>query len=411
MAKQQDNPEKQKAKTLYYFQFFRGFFADPKIRRLEKVFGSEGIVIYLKLADFSLGSEGCIERLNESMGESFTEEIAFNIDMDADAVSKTIKYCIKLGLIIPDVEDQLFHIPYVTENLKQLTSEAIKKRKQRARKKKEQQADDESAPDDEEGDNVHHEGDNVPIYKNKNQSHKQNTELENNDNQNYFLNSCILFDETDVSLYGEGEAVLSGAAEAAADPAASPLSEAELMELSNKHKVFLSDKGISAFSEATHGGTTTYWNDEPSESPLKIMRAWKKKNKEKHPEYFTDQEEEKASAADPEDKPLPVWDSESPDYCGNTNGDYEAIKNIIKEYPESKYDELYEIGINLARNKDCNSRRWPAYAEAYAALHILLEHEKKHPGILSNREIAAAFKNYDGYEDDEFYEYFLTHRA
>lgn len=287
MAKQQDNPEKQKAKTLYYFQFFRGFFADPKIRRLEKVFGSEGIVIYLKLADFSLGSEGCIERLNESMGESFTEEIAFNIDMDADAVSKTIKYCIKLGLIIPDVEDQLFHIPYVTENLKQLTSEAIKKRKQRARKKKEQQADDESAPDDEEGDNVHHEGDNVPIYKNKNQSHKQNTELENNDNQNYFLNSCILFDETDVSLYGEGEAVLSGAAEAAADPAASPLSEAELMELSNKHKVFLSDKGISAFSEATHGGTTTYWNDEPSESPLKIMRAWKKKNKEKHPEYFT----------------------------------------------------------------------------------------------------------------------------
>lgn len=411
MARQQNNPEKQKAKTLYYFQFFRGFFTDPKIRRLEKVFGSDGIVIYLKLADFSLGSEGCIERLNESMGESFTEEIAFNIDMDADAVLKTIKYCIKLGLIIPDVEDQLFHIPYVTENLKQLTGEAIKKRKQRARKKKEQQADDESAPDDEEGDNVHHEGDNVPIYKNKNQSHQQNTELENNDNQNYFLNSCILFDETDVSLYGEGEAVTSGAAEAAAGTAASPLSEAELMELSNKHKVFLSDKGISVFSEATHGGTTTYWNDEPSESPLKIMRAWKKKNKEKHPEYFIDPDGEKASAADPEDKPLPVWDSESPDYCNFTNDDYESIQNILEEYPESEYDKLFKIGVKLAKNKGIDRKNWSDRAEAYAVLHILLKHEKKYPGILSNEEIACAFENYDGYEDEEFYKYFLAHRA
>ena len=402
MANVKNGSGEMKPPKLFYFPFMRGFFASPNIRRLEKKFGSDGVMIYLKLADFSLDSCGCIERVNEDMGESFAEEIAFNIDMGPDTVSDTIKYCIRLGLIVPDVEDKLFHIPYVTDNIKSLTDSAIRMRKKRARDRQKQSEGDDSSQSD---------GERHKVTESKSNKSKQNTELENSNNYSYSLNSDILFDETDVSLYGEGEAVLSGAAEAAADPAASPLSEAELMELSNKHKVFLSDKGISAFSEATHGGTTTYWNDEPSESPLKIMRAWKKKNKEKHPEYFMDQEEEKASAADPEDKPLPVWDSESPDYCGNTNGDYEAIKNIIKEYPESKYDELYEIGIELARNKDCNSRHWPAYAEAYAALHILLEHEKKHPGILSNREIAAAFKNYDGYEDDEFYEYFLTHRA
>ena len=222
-----------------------------------------------------------------------------------------------------------------------------------------------------------------------------------------------MFDETDVSLYGEGEAVLSGAAEAAADPAASPLSEAELMELSNKHKVFLSDKGISAFSEATHGGTTTYWNDEPSESPLKIMRAWKKKNKEKHPEYFTDQEEEKASAADPEDKPLPVWHYDSPNYCDYTDDDYDSIADIVDEYPEREFDNLKKIGTKLAKNKGGDPKivDFEERGEGYAARYILLKHEKKYPGILSNEEIAAAFSYFDGYEDEEFYKYFLTHRA
>ena len=414
MAKLRSSPEKQDAKTLYYFQFFKGFFSDPKIRRLEKRFGSDGIVVYLKLAELSLSSDGCIERHNEEVGESFAEEIAFNIDMDEDLVANTIKFCMKIELIVPDVEDQLFHIPYITENLKTITYEGIKKRRQRARKKMEHQNNGgDSSPSDIEGDTVHHKGDNVPIYKNKNQKLKQNIELENNDNQNYSLNSDILFDETDVSLYGDSIAATGGAAEAATGTAATPLSESELVDLSEKHKVFLSDKGISAFSKATHGGTTTYWNEEPSESPLKIMRAWAKKNRTSHPEWFKDQDEEKEAAADPEDKPLPVWHYDSPNYCDYTDDDYDSIADIVNEYPEREFDNLKKIGTKLAKNKGADP--WIVdfedKGEGYAARYILLKHEKKYPGILSNEEIAAAFSNFDGYEDEEFYKYFLTHRS
>lgn len=410
MAKLRSSPEKQDAKTLYYFQFFKGFFSDPKIRRLEKRFGSDGIVVYLKLAELSLSSDGCIERHNEEVGESFAEEIAFNIDMGEDLVANTIKFCMKIELIVPDVEDQLFHIPYITENLKTITYEGIKKRRQRARRKMEHQNNGgDSSPSDIEGDNVHHKGDNVPIYKNKNQKYKQNIELENNDNQNYSLNSDILFDETDVSLYGDSIAATGGAAEAATGTAATPLSEAELVELSEKHKVFLSDKGISAFSKATHGGSTVYWSDEPSESPLKIMRAWAKKNRDNHPEYFLTRE----SDPDQEEKPLPVWDSEAPDYCGYSDRDYEAVQEIVYNAPEKEFDDLARIGEKIARNSGgiCKDERYTEIGENYAALNILLKHEKKHPGILSNEEIAAAFALFDGYDVDSFYQYFLKHRA
>ena len=383
--------------TWWYYQLRDNFFDDPNIRRLQRITGDTGVVIFLQMILKSLRSEGYIEREAADLGETFGEELAFDLNRDVEQVEAVLQCAMKLKMLIPDVANTLFYFPCVTDNIKTLTRQGRDNRRKRAEEKAMQQSC----------------GNAQQSCDNNNNNQKQESEKEYSNSNSYILESDdCLFDKSDVERYGETASGSGGEAEAAPGPA---LSLSEVMELSENGNVGLSEKGAEEYHRATMGGTM--YLGKPIDVPLRAMRGWAKRNRAKHPEYFTNPGAEAANAKqDPEDKegkPLPVWDSESTNYCEFDDDDIDAIEDIVNDAPQAEFNRLKNNRVKILRNtaKLLNEEEINELGENYAALNILLKYEKKNPGILSNKEIAAAFYRFDGYDLEDFENYFRTHRA
>ena len=399
-----DKKESGSGANWWYFQLQSGFFDGPQIRRLRKKYGDAGVVTFLQLCCKSLKDKDTayISRKRKDLGETFAEELAFDLDREEDDIKNTIDYLIKLGLLIPEVEDALLYIPMVADTVKRLTPSARRMRAKRerdalAKKAQASQCDDNSSQSAD----------------NNSNNQKQESEKEYSNSNSYILESDdCLFDKSDVERYGENASGSGGEAEAAPGPA---LSLSEVMELSENGNVGLSEKGVEEYHRATMGGTM--YLGKPIDIPLRAMRGWAKRNRAKHPEYFANPGAEVANAKqDPEDKegkPLPVWDSDSTNYCEFDDDDIDAIEDIVNDAPPAEFNRLKNNRVKILRNtaKLLNEEEINELGENYAALNILLKYEKKNPGILSNKEIAAAFYRFDGYDLEDFENYFRTHRA
>jgi hypothetical protein len=130
-----DKKESGSCANWWYFQLQSGFFEEPQIRRLRKKYGDAGVVMFLQLCCKSLKDKDTayISRKRKDLGETFAEELAFDLDREEDDIKNTIDYLIKLGLLIPEVEDALLYIPMVADTVKRLTPSARRMRVKRER--------------------------------------------------------------------------------------------------------------------------------------------------------------------------------------------------------------------------------------------------------------------------------------
>ena len=100
-------------KKFYWLKFQKDFFKSLRIKKLRKLAGGDTFtIIYLKLQLFSLTTEGVL-RYN-GVFDSFEEEMAEEIEEDADNIKITVQYLISCGLMEQNGNE--YYLPYVAEN-------------------------------------------------------------------------------------------------------------------------------------------------------------------------------------------------------------------------------------------------------------------------------------------------------
>jgi predicted phage replisome organizer len=120
-------------KRYYWLKLKEDFFGDKPIKKLRKIAGGDTYtIIYLKLMLLSLKENGRL--FYEGVEDSFYEELALEINEEADNVRFTLLYLQKTGLLeeISDKESFLTRIP---ECVGSETEKAELMRKKRAREK------------------------------------------------------------------------------------------------------------------------------------------------------------------------------------------------------------------------------------------------------------------------------------
>lgn len=86
------------AKKYYWLKLMKGFFQQPKIKKLRRIAGGDTYtVIYLKLQLLSLENDGHL--FYEGIEADFAEEISLTIDEDIDNVRFVLLYMNQQGLI------------------------------------------------------------------------------------------------------------------------------------------------------------------------------------------------------------------------------------------------------------------------------------------------------------------------
>lgn len=95
------------AKQYYWLQLKEDFFRQKEIKLLRKIAGGDTYtIIYLKMMLMSLKDEGKI--LYEGVGSNLAEEIALEIDEDAENVQITINYLMGKNLLVTSSEYEGF---------------------------------------------------------------------------------------------------------------------------------------------------------------------------------------------------------------------------------------------------------------------------------------------------------------
>lgn len=94
-------------KRYYWLKLQETFFSDKRIKRLRKIAGGDTYtIIYLKLLLLSLQDEGKL--FFENVEESFIEELALELDEEADNVQVTINYLLSKGMLDIVSDDEFF---------------------------------------------------------------------------------------------------------------------------------------------------------------------------------------------------------------------------------------------------------------------------------------------------------------
>ena len=85
-------------KRYYWLKLHNDFFTDKRIKKLRKIAGGDTYtVIYLKMMLKSVNNDGVLEY--EGIEGTFAEELALDLDEDADNVQVTINYLMQTGLL------------------------------------------------------------------------------------------------------------------------------------------------------------------------------------------------------------------------------------------------------------------------------------------------------------------------
>lgn len=120
-------------KKYYWLKLKEDFFTDKEIKKLRKIAGGDTYtIIYLKLMLLGLRDEGKL--FFEGIEDNFAEELALELDEDAENVKVTLLYLNRMGLIQEVTENELF-LTRLPECVGKETSKAELMRKKRARDK------------------------------------------------------------------------------------------------------------------------------------------------------------------------------------------------------------------------------------------------------------------------------------
>jgi len=122
-----------KEKRYYWIKLKDDFFGSLRIKKLRKIAGGDTyLIIYLKMQLVAMKNEGYLEW--KGVEESFADELALELDEDADNVKVTLAYLMNCGLV--ETSDNInFYVPYAVENVGSESSCAQRVRECRERKK------------------------------------------------------------------------------------------------------------------------------------------------------------------------------------------------------------------------------------------------------------------------------------
>ena len=122
-------------KRYYWLKLKDDFFRSKRIKKLRKMErGDTLVILYLKLQLIAMKNEGVI--VYTALEPSFEEELALELDEDADTVRTLLAYLQNVGLAERKEEKQFF-FPYAVENTGSETGNARRVRRQRERKRAE----------------------------------------------------------------------------------------------------------------------------------------------------------------------------------------------------------------------------------------------------------------------------------
>lgn len=120
------------AKKYYWLKLKDNFFTSKEIKKLRHIAGGDTYtVIYLKLMLLSLQDEGKL--FFEGIEDTFSEELALELDEEPDNVKVTLMYLQKLGLLVEANENEAF-LPQVPEAIGKETDKAEIMRRIRAQR-------------------------------------------------------------------------------------------------------------------------------------------------------------------------------------------------------------------------------------------------------------------------------------
>ena len=120
-------------KTYYWLRLKNDFFKSKELKKLRKIAGGDTYtIIYLKMQLASLQNEGIL--YYEGVEDSFTEELALDIDEDSENVKVTVAFLMRCGLLVQDSESE-FSMPETKECIGRETQGAARVRRYRDKKK------------------------------------------------------------------------------------------------------------------------------------------------------------------------------------------------------------------------------------------------------------------------------------
>lgn len=101
-------------KRYYWLKLQDGFFGSKRIKKLRKIAGGDTYtIIYLKMQLLAMKNGGFLEYTG--LEDTFAEELALDLDENADNVSVTINYLLSCGLL-ETTNNREFYVPYAVEN-------------------------------------------------------------------------------------------------------------------------------------------------------------------------------------------------------------------------------------------------------------------------------------------------------
>jgi predicted phage replisome organizer len=116
----------------YWLRLQEDFFKSLRIKKLRRLAGGDTFtIIYLKMQLMTLKSDGILTY--KGVEPTFAEELALDMDENADNVDITIRYLLSCGLLETS-DDKEFFLPYAVENTGKEGSSAKRVREYRERK-------------------------------------------------------------------------------------------------------------------------------------------------------------------------------------------------------------------------------------------------------------------------------------
>lgn len=121
------------AKKYYWLKLKEDFFRQKEIKKLRKIAGGDTFtIIYLKMQLLSLKDNGKL--FYEGVEDTFYEELALDIDEEADNVQVTIQYLLKYGLL-EEVKLSEYVLSQTVSSIGSESTGAERQRKYAAKKK------------------------------------------------------------------------------------------------------------------------------------------------------------------------------------------------------------------------------------------------------------------------------------
>ena len=119
-------------KRYYWLKLKDDFFSSKRIKKLRKLAGGDTYtIIYLKMQLLAMKKDGILEYTG--LEKTFAEELALDLDEEADDVQVTLTYLMSCGLA--ETSDNVeFFFPYAVENVGSEGAAAQRQRECRARK-------------------------------------------------------------------------------------------------------------------------------------------------------------------------------------------------------------------------------------------------------------------------------------